>query len=61
MKLLKQRVEEMMDFWVPVVLGAFKLIVLGTCLFFAVKSHYDGARLEKEKAAKAKAEEMKGP
>lgn len=50
-----------MDFWVPVVLGAFKLIVLGTCLFFAVKSHYDGARLEKEKAAKAKAEEMKGP
>lgn len=58
MKLLKQRVEEVMDFWVPVVLGAFKLIVLGTCLFFAVKSHYDGAKIEKEKARKAK--EMEG-
>lgn len=48
-KLLKQRFEEMMDYWVPAVFGAFKLIVLGTCMFLAIKSHRDGARKEKEK------------
>lgn len=56
MKLLKQRLEEMMDFWVPLVFGTFKLLVLGTCMFLAIKSHRDGARKEKEKR-----EEMKGP
>ncbi|SAI71656.1 Uncharacterised protein [Bordetella ansorpii] len=55
MKLLKQRVEEMMDFWVPVVFGTFKLLVLGICLFLAIKSHYDGARKEKEKEKEMKA------
>jgi hypothetical protein len=37
-----------MDFWVPAVFGAFKLIVLFTCMFFAVKSHYDEARKARE-------------
>jgi len=46
----------MMDFWVPLVFGTFKLLVLGTCMFLAIKSHRDGARKEKEKR-----EEMKGP
>ncbi|WP_142097041.1 hypothetical protein [Bordetella hinzii] len=53
LKLLAQRFEEMMNFWVPVVFGAFKLIVLGTFMFLAIKSHHDG-----EKAEKAKQKEM---
>ncbi len=44
-----------MDFWVPVVFGTFKLLVLGICLFLAIKSHYDGARKEKEKEKEMKA------
>jgi len=44
MKLLKQRFEEMMNFWVPVVFGTFKLLVLGTGMFLAIKSHYDGEK-----------------
>lgn len=27
--------------WVPVILGAFKVIVLGTGMYFAIKWHYD--------------------
>lgn len=49
MKLRKQHFEEMMNFWVPVVLGTFKVLVLGTFMFLAIKSHYDGAKKEKEK------------
>ena len=48
--------EEMMDFWVPLVFGPFKLLELCTCMFLAIKSHYDEAKKEKEKK-----EEMKGP
>ncbi|QQM32787.1 hypothetical protein JET14_13620 [Martelella lutilitoris] len=33
--------------WVPVVLGLFKLGVLGTAMFFAIKSHYDGEKEQK--------------
>jgi len=43
-----------MDFWVPVVFGTFKLLVLGTCMFFAVKSHYDEAKKEKQKKQELK-------
>ncbi|MFJ1300074.1 hypothetical protein ACILG0_08905 [Pseudomonadota bacterium AL_CKDN230030165-1A_HGKHYDSX7] len=56
MKLLTQRVEEMMNFWVPVIFGTFKLVVLGTFGFLAIKSHYDG-----EKEEKKKKQEMKEP
>lgn len=55
MKLLTQRFEEMMNFWVPVVFGTFKLVVLGTGMFLAIKSHYDG-----EKKDKAKKKELEG-
>ena len=54
MKLPTQRLEEMMD-WVPVVFGVFKFIVLCTCMFFAIKWHYDQAKKEKEKKKKDKA------
>jgi hypothetical protein len=46
-KLLLQRIEEIMD-WVPVVFIVFKLGVFGTCMFFAIKSHYDGEKQERE-------------
>ncbi|CZZ91084.1 Uncharacterised protein [Bordetella trematum] len=49
MKLLKQRFEEMMNFWVPVIFGTFKLVVLATFMFLAIKSHYDGEKEEKKK------------
>jgi len=35
--------------WVPIVFGAFKLIVLGIGMFFAIKSHYDEGKKEKAK------------
>ncbi|HEY9274658.1 MULTISPECIES: hypothetical protein [Achromobacter] len=53
MKLLKQRFEEMMNFWVPLVFGTFKLLVLGTGMFLAIKSHRDGEKKEKEEKEKA--------
>jgi hypothetical protein len=59
LKLLKQRFEEMMNFWVPVVFGTFKILVLGTGMFFAIKSHYDGEKKEKkEKELKAPQEDL---
>jgi hypothetical protein len=37
----------MMD-WIPIVLVAFKVLVLGTGMFFAIKWHYDQGQREKE-------------
>jgi len=37
----------MMD-WIPVVLATFKVLVLGTGMFFAIKWHYDQGKKEKE-------------
>ncbi|MET3601861.1 hypothetical protein [Martelella mangrovi] len=34
--------------WVPVVLGVFKIGVLGTAMFFAIKSHRDGEKMQKK-------------
>lgn len=42
----------MMD-WVPVVFVTFKLIVLCTGMFFAVKWHYDQGKKGKEKEQRA--------
>ncbi len=42
----------MMD-WVPIVFVTFKVLVLGTCMFFAVKWHYDQGKNGKEKEARA--------
>ncbi len=39
--------------WVPVIFGAFKVIVLGICMFFAIKWHYDKDKEAKEKKEKA--------
>jgi hypothetical protein len=40
----------MMD-WIPVVFVAFKALVLGTGMFFAIKWHYDQGKKEKEQRA----------
>ncbi len=42
-----QHVEEIMD-WIPVVFIAFKLLVIGTALFFSIKSHREKAIEEQE-------------
>ena len=36
--------------WVPIVLGLLKLVVLGVTIFFAIKSHRDGEKEQKESA-----------
>ena len=37
--------------WIPIVLVTFKILVLGTGMFFAIKWHYDQGRKTKEKRA----------
>jgi hypothetical protein len=39
----------MMD-WIPVVFVTFKVLVLGTGMFFAVKWHYDQGKQEEKRA-----------
>lgn len=39
--------------WVPVVFLTFKLAVFGTCMFFAIKWHYDQGRKKKEAAERS--------
>ncbi len=33
--------------WVPVVLMTFKVLVFGTCMFFAIKWHHDQGKKER--------------
>ena len=40
----------MMD-WIPIFLVTFKVLVIGTGMFFAIKWHYDQGKKEKEKRA----------
>jgi formate-dependent nitrite reductase membrane component NrfD len=40
----------MMD-WIPIVFVAFKVLVLGTGMFFAIKWHYDQGKKERETRA----------
>jgi hypothetical protein len=35
--------------WIPIVLVTFKVLVLGTGMFYAIKWHYDQGRKEKER------------
>lgn len=35
--------------WFPVVFFTFKVLVLGTGMFFAIKWHYDKGKAEREK------------
>ena len=38
--------------WVPVVFITFKVIVFGTCMFYAIKWHHDQGKKAKEEASK---------
>jgi len=40
----------MMD-WIPIVFVTFKVLVLGTGMFFAIKWHYDQGKKAKDKRA----------
>ncbi|SDP88215.1 hypothetical protein SAMN05216303_108242 [Rhodoferax sp. OV413] len=40
--------------WIPIVLVTFKVLVLGTGMFFAIKWHYDQGKKEKEQRAVGK-------
>ena len=42
--------------WIPVVLVTFKLLVLGTGMFFAIKWHYDQGKKDKDKNKEMRAE-----
>ncbi|MGD9773173.1 hypothetical protein [Diaphorobacter sp.] len=33
--------------WVPIVFITFKVLVFGTCMFFAIKWHYDQGKKKK--------------
>jgi hypothetical protein len=48
----------MMD-WVPYVFGAFKVLVLLTGMFFAIKSHYDDGKRKKEEKRRLEEESRK--
>ena len=37
--------------WIPIVFFAFKFVVLGTGMFFAIKWHYDQGKKEHEQPA----------
>ena len=39
--------------WFPIVAGTFKVLALGTGMFFAIKWHYDQGRKGKEKEKRA--------
>jgi hypothetical protein len=38
--------------WFPIVAGTFKVLVLGTGMFFAIKWHYDKEKKERAKKNK---------
>mgnify|MGYP003577184768 FL=1 len=37
--------------WVPILFVTFKLLAFGTCMFFAIKWHYDKEKNERGKRA----------
>jgi hypothetical protein len=39
--------------WIPIVFVTFKVLVLGTGMFFAIKWHYDQGTKEKERDMRA--------
>ena len=39
--------------WIPTVFVAFKVLVLGTGMFFAIKWHYDQGTKQKERERRA--------
>lgn len=38
--------------WVPIVFITFKVLVFGTCMFYAIKWHHDQGKKAKEEASR---------
>jgi hypothetical protein len=53
-QLIARKIVKIMD-WVPVVLLTFKLLVLSTGMFFAIKWHYDQGKKEPDKEKEMRA------
>lgn len=47
--------------WFPIVAGTFKVLVLGTGMYFAIKWHYDKDKAEKEKKRISEAGAQQAP
>ncbi|MFC5512213.1 hypothetical protein ACFPOU_13890 [Massilia jejuensis] len=41
--------------WFPIIAGAFKVLALGTGMFFAIKWHYDQGKKEQDKEKEKRA------
>jgi heme/copper-type cytochrome/quinol oxidase subunit 2 len=54
MKAYSQEGHNMMD-WIPIVLVTFKVLVLGTGMFFAIKWHYDQGKKDRDMAKETRA------
>ena len=39
--------------WVPIVFITFKVLVFGTCMFYAIKWHHDQGKKAKEEAGRS--------
>ena len=39
--------------WVPIVFITFKVLVFGTCMFYAIKWHHDQGKKAKEQASRS--------
>lgn len=49
-----QEIRKIMD-WIPIVLVTFKVLVLGTGMFYAIKWHYDQGRKHQDKQKEKRA------
>lgn len=39
--------------WIPIVFITFKVLVFGTCMFYAIKWHHDQGKKAKEEASRS--------
>ena len=46
--------------WIPIVFIAFKLLVIGTAMFFSIKSHH-GKEKEEQEEERERQNRIKGP
>jgi len=47
--------------WVPIVFITFKVLVFGTCMFYAIKWHHDQGKKAKEEASRSQAPAERKP
>ena len=47
--------------WVPIVFITFKVLVFGTCMFYAIKWHHDQGKKAKEEASRLQTAAERAP